>query len=316
VSIGPRWAVCDTVDQAGRLVSTTVLAGGLADPPAPGPVDDATLLTDPGGGLWLVADGRRHHVDPDDRAATVTLGSARPRTASAALVDAIPEGAPYALPAIPGRGRPGPRGLDADIGQVLVTHTAGGSDHYVVAFADGVQEIPQGIANMLLDGTPARETTLAAIGGVGSVDHLPVDRWPRRPMRFPRAGDLPVTCWDWRADDPAGTARTAASLPMPTGAASVQLGQADGPGSHIDAVAVGPGGAVRGSVPGRATDAGPIWLLAATGVTYGVADTSTAAVLGVRETRSAPERLLRLLPGGPTLDMSSAVTAVDVPQPG
>lgn len=316
VSIDPRWAVCDTVDQAGRLVSTTVVAGELPDPPAPAPVDDATLLTDPGGSLWLVADGRRHQVDPDDRAAIVTLDSARPRAASAALVDAIPEGAPYAMPDIPGRGRPGPRGIDADIGQVLVTHTAGGGDHYVVTFADGVQEVPQGIANMLLDGTPARETTLAAIGSVGSVEHLPVDGWPSRPMRFPRTADMPVTCWGWRTDDPAGVARTATSLPMPPGAAPVQLGQADGAGPGIDSVAVGPGGAVRSTIPGRAADAGPIWLVAATGVTYGVADTSTAAVLGVRETRPAPESLLRLLPGGPTLDMSGAVTAVDVPQPG
>jgi type VII secretion protein EccB len=316
VTIDPRWAVCDTVDQAGRLVSTTVLAGALPEPPDPGPDDAATLLTDPAGSLWLVADGRRHQVDPDDRAALVTLDSARPRAASAALVDAIPQGAPYAVPDIPGRGRPGPRGLDADIGQVLVTHTAGGRAHYVVAFVDGVQEIPPGLANLLLDGAPARETTLAALGGVGTVDRLPVDAWPSRPMRFPRAADLPVTCWGWRADDPGGVARTAPALPMPPGAAPVQLGQADGPGPEVDAVAVGPGGAVRGTVPGRAPDAGPIWLVAATGVVYGVADTSTAAVLGVRETGPAPESLLRLLPGGPTLDGAGAVTAVDVPRPG
>ncbi|MGI5127411.1 type VII secretion protein EccB [Pseudonocardia sp. CA-107938] len=312
-SIAPRWSLCDTVDQAGRLVATTVLAGALPEPPAPGPVDDAALITDPGGSLWLVADGRRHLVDPNDHGALATLDSTRPRAASAALVDAIPEGAPYAVPAIAGRGRPGPGGLDATVGQVLVTHVAGSADRYVVALADGVQQIPLGLANMLLDGAPARETTLAALSSVETVDHLPVDGWPSRPMRFPRAGELPVTCWDWQPDRPAGTARTATALPLPAGAAPVQLARADGAGAEIDAAAVGPGGAVRGTGP---DGPGPVWLVAATGVTYGVADPATAAVLGVRETQPAPERVLRLLPGGPTLDAAGAVTAVDVPQPG
>ncbi len=214
VTIAPRWAVCDTVDPSGRLVGTTVLGGALPDPPAASDVDDAALLTDPGGSVWLVADGRRHLVDLDTVAA-MGVDAAGPRIASAALIDAIPEGAPFAVPEIPGRGRPGPAGLGANVGQVLVTHTAGGADRYVVTFADGVQEIPQGMANMLLDGRPARETTLAAIGRAGAVHRLPVESWPRRQMRFPRPADLPVTCWDWRPDAPEGAARTATACRCP-----------------------------------------------------------------------------------------------------
>ncbi len=69
-------------------------------------------------------------------------------------------------------------------------------------------------------------------------------------------------------------------------------------------------------MPGRAEGTGPVWLVSATGVTYGVADPGTAATLGVRETLPAPERLLRLLPGGPTLDVGAAVEVVDLPAPG
>ncbi|SHL00959.1 type VII secretion protein EccB [Pseudonocardia thermophila] len=317
VSIEPRWALCDAVDLDGRLVATTVLAGPLPQPPAPGPVDDAGLLRDPGGRLWLVADGRRHQIDSTDARVLATLDRSRARQASAALVDAIPEGAPYRVPPVPGRGRPGPSGLDAAVGDVLVTHTADGQDRYLVTFTDGVQEIPLGIATLLLDGAPARETTLAAIGAAGSVHRLPVDQWPSRPFRFPSPTDLPVTCWTWHPDRPVGTARTTTTLPMPTGTAvAVTLAQSDGPGPAIDAAVVGAGGAVRGTAPDRLGTDGPIWLVSASGVTHGVADQPTAAALGVQDTHPAPERLLRLLPGGPTLSRPDAVTLVDVPQPG
>ncbi|MDN5860886.1 MAG: type VII secretion protein EccB, partial [Pseudonocardia sp.] len=315
VTIEPRWAVCDTVDPRGRLTATTVLAGPLPEPGADPPADDAALLTDPGGVAWLVADGRRHRVDLD-AVAGMGIATAQPRTASAALIGSIPQGAPFAVPVIPGRGRPGPDGLGATVGEVLVTHTAGGPDRYVVTFADGVQEIPHVLADLLLDGRQARETTLAAIGRAGTVHRLPAEAWPRRRMRFPRPADLPVTCWVWRPESPDGTARTAIAVPLPAGAPPVPLAQADGAGPAIDAVAVGEGGAVRGAAPGRTTGAGPVWLVSATGVTYGVADAGTAATLGVREAHPAPERLLRLLPGGPTLDVTAAVGMVDLPTPG
>lgn len=317
-TIEPGWAICDIVDPRGGLVATTVLAGAVPAASGAADVDDAVLLADRGGALWLVADGRRHRVDPADREASAMLGMdpTRSRAASTALIESIPEGARLAMPEIPGRGGPGPRGLDATVGQVLVTHTAGGPDRYLVTFADGVQEIPQGMANMLLDGKPARETTLAAISRAGAVNRLPVESWPSRLMRFPRAAELPVTCWAWRPAAPEGAARTATVLPLPAGAVPVTLGQSDGPGPAVDAVAVGAGGAVRGTVPGRADGTGPVWLVSATGVAYGVADPATAGVLGVRATEPAPERLLRLLPGGPTLAVADAVTAIDLPVPG
>lgn len=315
VTIAPRWALCDQVGPNGELIGTTVLAGALPDPPAPTAIDDAVLLAGPGGSTWLVADGRRHRVDPD-LVAALGVEASRPRAASAALIDLIPEGAPFAVPDIAGRGRPGPSGLGASVGQVLVTHTPDGSDRYVVTFADGVQEIPQGMADVLLDGRPARETTLTAITRAGTVHRLPVESWPRRQLRFPRPAELPVTCWAWRPETPGGAARTAAAVPLPPDALPVALAGADGAGSAIDAVAVGAGGAVRGTATGRAEGAGPVWLVSAVGVTYGVADTATAATLGVRETRPAPEPLLRLLPGGPTLDAGAAVELVDLPTPG
>jgi hypothetical protein len=80
----------------------------------------------------------------------------------------------------------------------------------------------------------------------------------------------------------------------------------------VDAVAVGPGGAVRATGPGRPPGAGPVWLVAATGVTFGVADDATAAALGITAADPAPEAALRLLPTGPALDLAAAGRVVDV----
>jgi len=81
----------------------------------------------------------------------------------------------------------------------------------------------------------------------------------------------------------------------------------------VDAVAVGAGGAVRATGPGRAPGAGPLWLVSAAGVGYGVADEPTAAALGIvtAAVQPAPEVALRLLPSGKPLDLVDATRAVD-----
>ena len=85
-------------------------------------------------------------------------------------------------------------------------------------------------------------------------------------------------------------------LPVAAGIAPVTLAQADGSGGKVDAVAVGAGGAVRATGPGRAAGAGPLWLVSGAGVGYGVADEPTAAALGIAAAEPAPEAALRLLP--------------------
>jgi hypothetical protein len=97
--------------------------------------------------------------------------------------------------------------------------------------------------------------------------------------------------------------------------APVTLAQADGRGEKVDTVAVGAGGAVRATGPGRAPGAGPLWLVSAAGVGYGVADEPTATALGVvtAAVQPAPEAALRLLPSGKPLDLADATRAVDAP---
>ena len=120
-----------------------------------------------------------------------------------------------------------------------------------------------------------------------------------------------MVCWTWTADgEPSGAVWAGGAEPAP--ARPVSLAQADGSGPKVDAVVAGSGGAVRATGPGRSPAGGPLWLLSATGVAFGVADDASAAALGITSAEPAPEAVLRLLPSGPALDLAAAGRMVDV----
>jgi type VII secretion protein EccB len=312
--VPPAWAVCD---EAGERGPRTVVVGG-AVPPAGSA--GAALLAASDGGTWLVHEGRRHRVDPDDRPALLALGLTGqvPRAASTALLDALAEAAPLRTPRVPGAGTRAPAGVPGAIGDVLVGEGVGGVRHWVV-LAGGVQEVPDALAGALRGaGAAAHEVgpdVLAAAREVPAGDPTALDAtgWPSGAVPALGPAEAPVVCWTWSAGaDPAGSTLVAAGLPVPPGAPVVPLAQ-DG-GEAADAVVLAPagGGAVRATGPGRTPGAGPLWLVSATGTAYGVADDATAAALGVTAAEPAPEAALRLLPVGGALDVHRAVRTVDV----
>lgn len=303
--IPPRWAVCDSPE------GTTVVGGAAPTTPT----DGAVLLAVPGGGTWLVTAGHRHRISDGDRPllATLGLGGRAPRPASAALVNAIPEGPPLRTPQVPGTGAPAPDGVPGDVGDVLVSRPVGdGPAVHFVVLAAGVQEVPPVFAQALrAAGAGMREVGPEVLALTDVLDGVvDTDGWPDA---VPRLRDDPVVCWTWSPDG-GGSVVVGPALPVPAGAVPVDLVQADGSGERADAVVLAPagGGAVRATGPGRAPGAGPLWLVAATGVAYGVADGATAEALGVTAAEPAPEAALRLLPVGGSLDVSRAERAVDV----
>lgn len=311
--VAPRWAVCDRVGADGALAATTVVGG--AAPPAAMPRDEGVLLAGPGDAEWLVTGGRRHRVDVGDGAlrAAFRLTNRLPRAADPALLSLVPEGAPLATPAVPGRGDPAPDGLPGRVGDVLVS--ASDAEQYFVVLQGGLQEVPRMAAQLLAVASATRDVRAVGpdvVGRARPVSDLPVDGWPAGPVRLAEPADAPVTCWTWTPDRPTGDVWTGAVLPLPAGVVPVALAAADGPGGRLDAVAAGAGGAVRATGPGRGPGAGPVWLVSASGVAYGVADAATATALGVTAVEPAPESALRLLPTGPALDLAAARTTVDV----
>jgi type VII secretion protein EccB len=309
---GP-WTICDEVTATGpaaRLVGTTVLAGPAPDGPTD--PDSGVLLAVPRGDTWLVTGGRRHRIDPHDPAVRTALGLADrvPRPASPALVSALPEGVGLVAPAVPGAGAAGPPGVPGRVGDVLVARPAGAPPRYHVVLADGLQEVPPLVADVLAaaSGDPVAEVGPGVVATATAMHPLDVAGWPVGAPHLREPAEAPVTCWTWPGTGPDGDVHVGR---MPAVAAPVVLAGADGEGAALDAVAVGAGGTVRATAPGVAAGAGTVWVVSATGVAYGVADADTAAALGITAVEPAPEAVLRLLPTGPVLDVAAADRAVD-----
>jgi ESX secretion system ATPase EccB len=314
-TIRASWAVCDSVDPEGGLVGTTVI--GDAAPRPPVDAADAVLLAGPGDTTWLVTGGVRHRVDDGDGAvrAVFRLAGRLPRAATGALVSVLPEGPPLATPVVPDRGDPAPPGLPGRVGDVLAAGVGDGQQYFAV-LDGGLQEVPRAVADLLVVASVARELRPVGadvLGAATFVDTLPVAGWPEGPIRVVEPDQEPVTCWTWDPDRPEGGVWFGRELPLDAGASPVTLAQADGTGQKVDAVAVGVGGAVRATGPGRAAGVGPLWLVSAVGVGYGVADGPTAEALGVvtGAVQPAPEAALRLLPSGRPFDLADAGRAVD-----
>jgi type VII secretion protein EccB len=314
-TIRASWAMCDTVDAEGALVGTTVIGGAAERPPV---VSGAGVLVGgPGDTTWLVTDGFRHRVDGGDGAvrAAFRLTNQLPRAGSAAVLSALPEGPALATPVVPGREEPAPAGLPGRVGDVLSSGVGDGQEYFVV-LEGGLQEVPGAVADLLVVASDARR--LRPVGAdvlsdATFVDTLKLDGWPTGAVHIAEPADAPVTCWTWTPDRQTGDVWFGHDLPLAAGVAPVALAQADRAGERVDAVAVGAGGAVRATGPGRPPGAGPLWLVSATGVGYGVASEPTAAALGITAVEPAPEAALRLLPTGQTLDLADASRAVDVP---
>ena len=314
------WAVCDQVAADGRVLGTTVISGAALGTPAP--PGDGLLLAGPDDATWLVTGGARHRVDAGDGRlrAAFRLTDQLPRMATADLLSLLPEGPALATPQVAGRGDAAPAGLPGQVGDVLVDRPADGQPRYFVVLRDGLQEVPGVVADLLRVASGEREARAVGADVLGAavyVDDLPVAGWPTGSPRMREPTDAPVACWTWSTGGPAaGGVWLGAALPLAPGATPVALAQADGGGERVDAVAIGPGGAVRAAAAGRAPGVGPVWLLSGSGVSYGVADGGTAAALGITGAAPAPEAALRLLPTGPALDLAQARRVVDVRPPG
>lgn len=309
--VPPAWAVCD---EAGEGDPRTVVVGGAALPVADPRV--AALVAVRDGGTWLLAGGRRHRVDPDDRPALVAFGltATAPRPASPALVNAVAEGAPLRTPQVPGAGDPAPGGVPGRVGDVLVGGVDEASPRHWVVLDGGLQEVPGTLAGALR-AAGAAEHAIGPDVVARSADATAVDTagWPTAPPEVRDTAGAAVVCWTWTAaGDAAGSVLVATALPVPAGTPAVDLAQAGGPGADAVALVPGGGGAVRATAPGRPPGAGPLWLVSGSGVAHGVVDDDTAAALGVTAAEPAPEAALRLLPVGPALDVRQVVRAVDV----
>jgi type VII secretion protein EccB len=313
------WTVCDDPDR------TTVIVGGQTQRDVLR--GDQGLLVTPttGGSTYLLFDGRRAVVNPDEAAVARGLGldGQIPVRVSASLLNLIPETPPITAPRIPDIGTRGPDSLPGfPVGSVLRVARSIGDEYYVV-LTDGVQRIGQLAAELVRfsDSQGTRTAVPVApdvIRATKSVTRLPVSDFPDRAVPQP-VGAGTTVCVGWAHT---GSGRTTVSfslggLPIPAGQAPVALAQADGKGPAVDAVYLPPGRVayVRStSLSGGNARSGTRYLVTDTGVRFGVHDDDAAKDLGLPDTLvAAPWPLLATLPAGPDLSRANASVAQDVP---
>lgn len=257
------------------------------------PADDgvAALLGD-GERLWLVHGGRRALIDGTDPALARALGlaAAPVRPAGAALLGALPEAAPIAVPGVPRAGEEArwPAPFDR-IGRVVDV-----SGRKVVVLDEGAVDVPPVVAAVFaarFGTTSATEPELASV---------PV-------AAAPDVGSLPgeITAWapadGWMCvdSDARDTVVTVGERP----AGIVPYPQADGPGPAMDGFSGGAAGTV-------AVDTGAgVHLVTPEGTRHQVEDRRALAVLGYAAAVPMPWRVLSVLRAGPELTREAALAA-------
>lgn len=321
----PGWAVCDTLrDGYSEPVSTSVLVSGDGLAGAVAPLGDRqALLWGNDSRTFLVHDGVRSAVDIDDRAVVRALGldPAARTPVSAAVLDAVREAPAIRPPVIPRAGElPTQRFGDHPIGTVVQIARNDGAEYYLV-LDDGVQQIPATVADLIryADARAGVTIEVVAPGELSAVPTtarpVPIDMYPTEPLEVIAGGTHTVQCLTWTSTTAAESAENGevradvgvavgSALPVPADGRMTDLAGADGSGPLIDAVHVDrPAGyfAVATGVGTREGRRDGAFVVANTGVRYGVSDIEAQEALGLGLATAGPWPILRLLPEGPVL---------------
>lgn len=307
------WLACD----AGR---TVVVTGAQATQLFDG-LDEAAVLATPAGenssATYLLYEGTRAEVDLRDLAAVraLRIDDVVAQPVSRSVLDLLPESPTIEAPSIPGLGRPGPLGYA--VGQVLRLRRAGTTEYYVV-LPGGLQRVGEVAADIIrfahgIGGGDVPTVDPAAIAGIAVVNTLALSSFPMRSRPVMGQRTTAGVCVRWRSD--ASGTKAVVLNGNPTIAGGVALAQADGVGPHVDSVAVPAGrsvylraAGVRGDVEG-----GALYVLADSGVLYGIRDEQTAGYLGLSGPPvRGPWPLLAQVPRGPELSADSAALQRDV----
>ncbi|WJK42002.1 type VII secretion protein EccB [Solwaraspora sp. WMMA2056] len=278
--------------------------------------EDGLLVQTPDGAVALLWRGRRHGVpEPQLVRGALGWGQHRPLPVATAFLRAVPAGAELVGPTVPGVGDRSSGVPGARVGEVFVVATQSGSRQYAVAVRDGLAQITQVQADLLLTShdqavpTPLTQGRFRALAGAG--DLTPSGSAPP-PATTPRlreaakgrlcvriaAPDAPVEI-DLDPSGPSGPA--AGGVQVPPGRAAL-----------VRAVSAGDGTApasATASAPAPALSPAPVSLVTETGVRHEVTDPATLAVLGYPDAVPVPmpADVVGLVPAGPALDARAAL---------
>jgi type VII secretion protein EccB len=310
------WSVCDT--QSHPQHATTVVIS--EQPPGGRPMSDdqALLVAEQSTGItYLVWRGSRGRINLGDVPIRTfyRLGNIVPRKVSSGLLNAIPEGPPLALPAIPD-GRPFSQLPGIQVGDVV--RVKGVQDSFFLLLSQGVQPVEPAVADLIryhrsttADFINVAPEVMSRVPEAPTASQLNLAGFPSQVPQVLKATETLVACLTWQGPDrpPVITVSADEQLPLGDGQSPVEVPRA-AVGQTADFVYLKPTKAalVRGVVPGQRPDTGAIWLVTDQGFRFGVPSLEVASALGLGEvTTPAPELILGLLPIGPTLEPQRAL---------
>lgn len=313
------WSVCvrsaDT-GLAGRTSFVSLLAGSDAGGTALR--DDQAILVQAEGQPWLLWRNNRMRVQANEVSGLSPTAS--PVQISAKWLNALPEGAPFRAPEVPGRGTPtasGPQG-SGTVGQLYTSPTVDGKAWYVL-MPDGLARISEIEGQLMkLDPAAAQSSNPVSISPAvlnsapkhkGTITSAALQA--KMPTFVPYA-DTSALCAIYRDQSgnngPAVT--VGGTLPTPPQNAS---GGAD----SVDQLVFPPGrAALAGVLPSQGRlSAVSTYYLVAEGRRFPLSSPDVAAKLGYTIGTDAipiPANVLGLIPTGPALDPAAAKNPVNL----
>jgi len=205
-------AVCQRVSShsaSGNPV-VTVINGGVEPGQTAGPLADTEAIVGKlNGETYVVWNGVKSRVDPNDRIVLAALGIDRATVTTAlpltrAVGNAIPSGLPMMVPAVPDFGQESPWdiGVKAPIGSVVRADIAGQGERFVLVLRSGLQQIPDTAAAMLrsVNAFGLATPPLVApdkLAEIPQVTIVQVSQYPDRPLTVVNPKERPVSCWQW-----------------------------------------------------------------------------------------------------------------------
>jgi type VII secretion protein EccB len=316
--VGAPWTVCSTRSAEGEDVPRSVLlvgagASGSAVTSGQSTGDKAVLARHPGG-MHLIWHNHRHRIR-DQSLVLGSLGwlSQPPVPVAPALLNAIPAGGDLAPIVIRGRGEDSSAVAGTTVGEVFVVNTLGGGEQYVVGLRDGLAEITEVQAALILTEVGKEYPTK-----LSSAEYLTKHRAeslvPKGDDALPATKPAVVTpqggtiCAVVRGDSGVSDVRVGTTVPNASNA--VRTGERTEGGTVLaDLVVVQPGrGAVVESAPAPGASGGVLSVVTDLGVRYAVPRPDVLGMLGyggVHPVRM-PANLVSLLPSGRALDPGAA----------
>jgi len=335
-----QWTACDKHSDTSDLsltktdaLSTTLIAGTdtLTSAVAPLRRDDAILvkLDSEPDQLWMVYKGERTLIGPQDLATRSALGL-EPKSAAHAipislgLFNAIPAAPSLTTPYIADRRQVNPGIPTVSNGDVIMTSNAAGDREYRVALQSGVQQVPEFVAQLLINTGSKQVTTIdpSELAKQKLASDINVANYPDRAPNFRQPH---VLCWSWtkgaRAQHADTRILTGEALPISADNVSkvVPLLKSTVPSETANAAYTAPGKGWFTRVTGSSPDsraAEQLMYIDDTGVRYAIGpdsqgkydDTVKALGLGTRDPLLIPWAIAKLYAPGSTLSRQAALT--------